>query len=348
MIKPKLFYDRKSGNFRQLFLLFFSGLILLLFLASCFDNFQSNNNSKVTVGIQVSPAMTLVMVAQDKGFFLNEGVNVELKEFTAGKFALQAFLSRSIDFAVSGEVPVALATLQGNSIRVVSQVVENTTNEVRIVALKDGEITDPTQYFKSKKRKLATSIGGGPEFYTYEFLKRYQIQNNEVEIVSQKPEDMPAALETRSVDAISIFDPFAFIAEKNLKDRAITFNNPELYSEFYVLNVRPEQIEKQPKEIEALLRGLVKAGEFIQKNPEESKQILQKYTKLDKDVIDGIWGNFVFKPALTQRLIDYWQAQAVWAKATGKVTPKTPVPNFRNIVDARFLEKVDPSAVQLQ
>src|SRR2546430_17673869 len=80
----------------------------------------------VTVGIQVSPAMALVMVAKDKGFFGQEQIDVELKEFTAGKFALQAFLSGSIDFAVSGEVPVALASLQGNQMRVVTQVVGST------------------------------------------------------------------------------------------------------------------------------------------------------------------------------------------------------------------------------
>ena len=128
--------------------------------------------AKVTIGIQVSPAMTLIMVAKDKGFFSKEGLDVELKQFTAGKFALQAFLSGSIDFAVSGEVPVTLASLQGNQIRIVTQVVGSTVNEVRIVALKDGNITDPKQYFTLKKRKLATSFGGGPEYYTYNFLKK--------------------------------------------------------------------------------------------------------------------------------------------------------------------------------
>src|SRR3989339_123978 len=68
---------------------------------------------KLRVGIQVSPAMTLVMVAEDKGFFDRAGIDVELKEFTAGKFALQAFLGGSLDLAVSGEVPVTLSTLQG-------------------------------------------------------------------------------------------------------------------------------------------------------------------------------------------------------------------------------------------
>jgi len=42
----------------------------------------------------------MLQVTPAKGFFLDEGVEVEIKEFTAGKFALQAFLSGSIDYAV--------------------------------------------------------------------------------------------------------------------------------------------------------------------------------------------------------------------------------------------------------
>ena len=304
-------------------------------------------HTKVTMGIQVSPAMTLVMVAKDKGFFSEEGVDVELKEFTAGKFALQAFLARSIDFAVSGEVPVCLASLQGNRIRVVSQVVERTVKEVRVVALKDGTESSPKDYFNAKKRKLATSFGGGPEFFTYSFLKRHQIPKEGVEIISQKPEDMPAALETGSVDAISIFDPYAFIAEKRLGNKVVTFADPTLYSEFYVLNAQPEQVEKTPEVIESILRAFVRAAAFIEENPDEAKQIMQKYTKLDRDVIDGIWGNFVFRPALVQPLIDYWNAQAIWARDTAKITPDTKIPNFREIVEDRFLKKIKPEAVKL-
>lgn len=302
---------------------------------------------KVTIGIQTSPAMTLVMVAKDKGFFLKQNMDVELKEFTAGKFALQAFLGRSIDYCVSGEVPVALASLQGNDIRVVSQVVEKTTNEVRVVATKDGIVSDPASYFKAKKRKLATSIGGGPEFYTYNFLKKYNIGASEVEIISQNPADMPAALESGSVDAISIFDPFAYIAEKRMGDKVVTFSAPDLYSELYVLSAHPDQITKDPEAVKAIMRALVEAAQFIEDNPAESKSIMQKYTKLDDDIINGIWSNFVFKPALTNNLIEYWNAEAAWAKETNKITADTKIPNFRSIIDDRFLREVKPGDVSL-
>ena len=95
----------------------------LLAMAACGPKSERGTtgaNRKVSVGIQVSPAMTLVMVAKDAGFFEKQHLDVELRQFTAGKFALQAFLGGSIDFSVSGDVPVCLAALQGNQIRVVT------------------------------------------------------------------------------------------------------------------------------------------------------------------------------------------------------------------------------------
>lgn len=301
----------------------------------------------ITIGIQTSPAMALVMVAKDKGFFDRHGANVELKEFTAGKFALQAFLGGSIDYAVSGEVPAALALMQGNDLHVVAQVVKHTTDEVRVVALKDGTEQDPKSYFFAKKRKLSTSLGGGPEMFTYSFLKHYGIDQSQVEIVSQKPEDMPAALETKSVDAISIFDPYAWIAEQRLGDRAVTFTVKQGYSELYVLNARREQIATDGNTIEALLAALADAATFIQEHPNDAKAVVRKYTKLDSAVVDGIWNNFAFEPALTPLLLDYWKREAEWAKTTGKIKTDTVIPDFTKQIEKRFLQKVLPGAVTL-
>lgn len=303
----------------------------------------------VKIGIQVSPAMAVVMVAKEKAFFEAEGVDVTLERFTAGKFALQAALAGSVDYAVSGEVPTCLAVLQGNELRVVTQVVERTVNEVRVVARRDEYFESPQKFFGARKRKLSTSLGGGPEMYTYSFLKHHQIRTADVEIISQKPEDMPAALESGSVDAIAIFDPFAFIAEKRLGDKAVTFTDDEVYSELYVLNASPAQVAKQPEVIEKLLRSMLKASEFIEQNPDEAKRIVIEFTKLDADVVDGIWRSFVFRPAITSQLVQYWEAEAEWAKETGKVDKATPTPEFRSkVIDASFLLRVSPESVRLE
>jgi ABC-type nitrate/sulfonate/bicarbonate transport system substrate-binding protein len=325
--------------------------IALFLCPGCEKKSQSDaGRTKVSIGIQVSPAMTLLMVAKEKGFFAKRGLDVELKQFTAGKFALQAFFAGSLDFAVSGEVPVCLAVLAGNRVRVVTQVVEKTIDEVRIVARKDSTYSpsDPASFFKGRKRRLATSFGGGPEFFTYNFLKQYDISPRQVELLSQRPEDMPASLASKSVDAISIFDPFAYIAEKQLNRDAVTFRASDLYSELYVLVAHPNQADRDAATVTAVLSAMQQAAAFTAANPEEAKQILAGYTQLDRDIIDGIWPNFSFKLAITPQLLSDWNAEARWAKATGKVTPQTSIPNFSESLDPHYLENLDAGAVKLQ
>lgn len=323
-----------------------SPLVLAVFSAACGPK-ASPTKTKATMGIQVSPAMALVMVAKDKNYFDAQNLDIQFQEFTAGKFALQAFLGGSLTFAVAGDVPVTLSTLQGSDFKVLAQVVEDTKNEVRVVARKDASASDPASYFKSKKRKLATSFGGGPEFFTYKFLQKIGVPPDAVEIISQKPEDMPAAIANGSVDAVSVFDPFAYFAEQRLGAQSVTFQDSGVYSELYLLTVKDATLKSDPDLAPRVMRALVAARDFIRANPAESKAIVARYTKLDAATIDAIWGNFVFAPALTARLIDYQQQEAAWAKATGTFTGSS-VPDFKGRLSPEALRQADPSAVAIQ
>lgn len=307
-----------------------------------------DNKPKVKMGIQASPAMALVMTAKELGAFDAEGVDVELVPFTAGKFALQALIGGSLNYCVSGEVPVALATLQGNRITVLAQVVKETVNECRVVVLRDDTVPKGAQaYFKAKKRKLATSMGGGPEFYTYSFLKRYEIPVSDVELISQKPEDMPAAITSGSVDAIAVFDPFVYMAEKRLGERGVTFTDASIYSELYILSVNPKQLSESPKTVEAVLRGLVRASVLMRQDPGKAKAAVAKHTKLDAATIDGVWGNFQFEVALTPKLLQFWSEQTEWARKTGKVQDGVLTPDYRSIIADDYLRRVKGESVTI-
>lgn len=322
---------------------------LCLSLVACQGSVVGNvpvDKERVTIGIQTSPAMALVMVAKDKGFFEAHGLDVELKEFTAGKFALEAFLGGSLDYGISGEVPVALSSLQGHRFIIPAQVVRRTINEVRVVARRDEHSASAQEYFTAKKRKLATSIGGGPEFFTYEFLKKIGISSDEVEIISQKPGDMPAALSSGSVDAIAIFDPFAYIAEKQLDEQGVTFTDADVYSQLYVLEAH-EDVREHPAQIEKILRALLAAEQFVEQSSDESKEIVMKYTSLDRATVDGIWPSFDFRIGLTPALAAYLQREVIWAKETGKAAADTPSPDFGSIIWPDALKRIAPGSVEL-
>ncbi|MFA5047829.1 MAG: ABC transporter substrate-binding protein [Patescibacteria group bacterium] len=301
---------------------------------------------KISIGVITQPPAALIMVAKDKGFFTEQGLDVELKEFTAGKLALQALLAGSLDFSISADVPVALAALQGNKIVVPAQVIKQATNTIRIVARKDGNITDAKEYFISKKRKLATSIGGGPELFTYQFLNKLGVDKNRVEIISQQPQDMPAALANGSVDAIAIFDPAAYIAETQMGDKGITFTDSSIYSEKYILDA-PESVKQNSNNLEKVLRALIEAEQYVKNNPDEAKNIVSKYTKLDKPALDKFWSNYDFQVVLTKQLADSFNQEVQWAKDTGKESSSTLNPDFSQIIYGIPLQKISSAAVEL-
>ena len=325
---------------KSIFFVAFTGILVLV--ASCNQN--KRTGQELTVGIQNSPSNALVIIASDKGFFDTTKVKVVVKEFTAGKLALQALLGQAndIDVAVSAETPVVLATLGGNKLKVISEIV-NAKNECRVVVRKDGELNTPESYF-SKSRKLTTSEGGSPEWFTYNFINNYNLDKSKVEVIAMLPENMPIALSSKVVDAISIFDPFARIAENDLGDMGLTFLNSDITS-YYVMSVNEKTLAEKSEALEELIKGLMKAEEFIKNNPEEAKQIVAKMTKLDISILNSTWDNYSFAVRLDNSFIDLCIAQSNWAIETGKYPRSTTIPNFKQVVSYDILRKVAPTTV---
>jgi NitT/TauT family transport system substrate-binding protein len=322
-------------------------IISFLIILISFIYFKKHSSEKtVKIGIQTSPAMALLMIAKDKDFFEKNGVNVELVEFTAGKFALAAFLAGSLDYSVSADVPVTLATLSNNKVIVPAQVVKKTINEVRVVVNNEGKKMTQEEYFKSKKRKLATSISAGPEFFTYEFLNKIGIAKDQIEIVGQNPKDMPVSIVNGSVDAISIYDPFAYFAEREMKDRSTTYTNSDIYSELYLLETS-EKVLGNDEQLKNILNSLIDAENYAKNNPEAAKEVVMKYTKLDKETIDRIWSSYDFSIALTNQLKVNFEKQTTWAKETGKVEKTVADPDFSKVIFTKTLQSIDPTKVDL-
>jgi len=327
---------------KTIFFVAFAAIIL----ASCGCNQKKKTVQELTVGIQNSPSNSLVIIAADKGFFDTTKVKVVVKEFTAGKLALQALLGQAndIEVAVSAETPVVLSTLGGNKFKVISEIV-NAKNECRVVVRKDGELNTPEKYF-SKSRKLTTSEGGSPEWFTYNFINNFNLDKSKVQVIAMLPENMPIALSSKAVDAISIFDPFARIAENDLGDLGLTFLNSNITS-YYVMSVKEKTLTEKSEALEELIKGLLKAEEFIKNNPEEAKQIVAKMTKLDISILNSTWDNYSFAVRLDDSFIDLCIAQTNWAIETGKYPKNTAVPDFKQVLSPDILKKVAPKAVGL-
>ncbi|MCI5211251.1 MAG: hypothetical protein D3910_21255, partial [Candidatus Electrothrix sp. ATG2] len=82
----------------------------------------SNNEKPVPEKIEVrlalalQPSSGLIFVALEKGFFTQAGLHIKLIEYPSGKRALnEGLLTGRADIAVSADVPLAAAALEGHS-----------------------------------------------------------------------------------------------------------------------------------------------------------------------------------------------------------------------------------------
>ena len=310
-------------------------------MALLFGCTTGTQEKELRAGFIASPESSLVLVAQGKAFFEQQGLNVSLEKFTAGKLALQAFLAGNLDMAIVGDVPVALARMQGNNFYVLAQISDCPGENPVLVHGKN--IINVKEYFTSAKRKLTTSIGGTPEFYTYNFLKYYGIDTNQVEIVAQKPEEMPAAFISGSVDAMSVFEPYPTIAEKQLEGETTRLEIPrEIYSPKYILVANKNWVDNNPAKAIALLKALIQAQNYVNANAVESKQIVARLSGFDSNLIQSVWEKCSMRVELNEKLVQTWKEESAWAIETKKAD-KNSLTDFESILRKDLLKEAGAS-----
>ena len=124
------------------------GLVIIVLVIGGFVVWQKQTPkelSTVRLGLQTAPAIGLVKVAVDKNFFQEEGIKVEVKEFTGGKLALQALVGGSLDLVTPAEFPVTLAALNSEKLSILTEVNE-TMGGFPMILRKEGDIFDEKTY----------------------------------------------------------------------------------------------------------------------------------------------------------------------------------------------------------
>ncbi|HEY1607417.1 MAG TPA: ABC transporter substrate-binding protein [Allosphingosinicella sp.] len=262
---------------------------------------------KLTVGYQVSPAMALIIIADDQHLF-GSGTEVKLVNYEAGKLALQSFLAGSIDVAVAGDMPTGLALLQGQKLTAFTEVIKDSRDAIRMV-VRDGHCdrSHPSRFFlDGTRRKIATSFGGGPHYFSYSFLRAAGVPMGEVDLVAYKPTEMVGALKSRAVDGIAVFDPAAAKAEKALGPESCTFPDPQIYREHYIAVAKPEVVKGSDPRLADFVAGLRKAETFIAAHPEQARKIVSDRTSIDAATMAALWPKLKFGVYLDPRLPDLW------------------------------------------
>lgn len=190
------------------YLIVFIGIFLLFFWI--FSDFKTNNNEiKLKIGYQEIAIYRHIFTAQEKGFFMDVELEVQLESFASGNQMMEAFLSNQIDVLGLTNIPVAL-TIEGkesNKFKFINFLIWEPN------AFPDFIITRKSANILSIKDLEGKTVGLHPGSAVRAFSKvvfeLFGLDQSKIRTIELKPDVMQSTLISGNVDAVYCMDPIA-------------------------------------------------------------------------------------------------------------------------------------------
>ncbi|MBF0496818.1 MAG: ABC transporter substrate-binding protein [Deltaproteobacteria bacterium] len=243
---------------------------------------QAAEAVKVKIGSNQLRISLPVFVAQEKGLFKQNGLDVELEMFETAQPLMDALCGGKLDVAGYTAFPIIFsAQLRSQKeLYYTTLLMEDDAHPLsRFVVRKDS----PIQTLSDLKGK---NIGILPTFaYKVWFeliLKKNGIQPDEVTIQQVAPAMTPVALESKTVEAVFTIDPAVTTCIQKGIGRLLfpgALVPQYMWSPFpfATFNMTREFVDKNPETARKLVKSLDEAIDFINANQPEAKRIMAKF-----------------------------------------------------------------------
>jgi NitT/TauT family transport system substrate-binding protein len=303
---------------------------------------QNGPLQKITVAYTYQPQSTLVHVAMAKGYFTEEGLDVQPLLRTFGKAALQTVLDHQSDFATVAETPVMFSILAGKKICVIANIEASSMNNA-IVARKDAGIAAAKDL---KGKRIAYTPGTTSDFFLDSLLTANGLTRQDILPVALKPEELQDAIMANKIDAVSTWNYPLTLIKRQLGDNGIIFFDKEIYTETFNIAAQQDFVRQHPETVKQFLRALIKAENFVAKNPDEAQAIMSVATKIDKGLIHEVWNDFNYHVVLDQTLLLTLEDETRWAMKN-QLTDRAAMPDYSDYIHLDSLREVKPEAIKM-
>jgi NitT/TauT family transport system substrate-binding protein len=319
---------------------------LYWFVQKPFNLFQSKQSGKYTGPVEeiilagyAGEAGALVYIAEEQGFFKNNGLDVIIKDYQSGKVAADALVAGKADISTSAGFVFVSNSFDHADLRILGTVAIAENKE--LVARKDKGITT-TDDLRGKKIGVTKKSGG--EFSLGVFLTFGGLSRQDVELVDLRPSEMTEAISGGEVDAVFTWDPNVYNVKKELGDKAISW--PGQSDFYFVLIAKENWIGNNPVAVERFMKSLLEAENYVRNNSKESKEFVRDRFNYESDYIDYSWSKQEFAVIFPQATLIAFEDQARWRIEHG-LTDKTKVPNYLDYIYLDALEAVKLEAVTI-
>ena len=277
-----------------------------------------------------------IYVADAKGLWAEENVDVRVSYFDSGRKALDALLSNSAEVMSVSETPPLRAYLAGSEISIVATATEHREAKMTVRA---DRITKPEDV---RGKKVGTVAGTNSDYYMYRWLETHDIGVDEVEIIQLDAAPLAQAFVQGNIDVMFAWEPHNFNASSKLSSSQAESWPTEEYNGRHTIVMNTAYLRNHGDNAERIIKGLIRAEKYIEDNPEDAKRIVSERTGMSSEALNALWDEYKYKVQLDNELSDIIGGQATWIKAAMSGDSATDV---AHLVNATYLLNVDKNRV---
>ena len=294
----------------------------------------------VRIAATRAPVSLPLYVAQQRGFFADEHLDVAIADCIGGTRCLRLVLDDKADLATTSEMPVVLNAFAHADMAILATMAHASDN-LKLIVRKASGVTRAEQL---DGRKVGIIAGTAAQYQLETHLLNVGVDPHHITVVPLQAEEIVAALQSGRIDAVAVWEPFGYAALHGADAVGLRLPLSGGYIESYNLVGRRSQFVLRDDTMVRLLRAVERAEQFIQANPAEAKAILREQLKLDQHFVDWVWSGLGFRLSLDQALLTTMEGEARWAQREGHVAPGAR-PNVLTLIHAGPLKAVKPAAV---
>lgn len=315
---------------------FFCWLLLCTSLGLCLPRAQA---ASVTIGVSSSPMSIPFYVAEKRGFFRDEGLDVVLVECPTGNVCLSQLLESKVRLATASDLPIMFRSFDSIPFKVLATFAAS--QDVKLIVRANGGIRSSKDL---KGRQVAVARGTAGQYVLDLALLAAGLDPREVSTVALDTKRLDLAVANTQTVAFALFQPGAYQLLKLLGPDAVVLPIPRLYTFSFNLVALAGAKATSDDDHVRVLRALARAVDVVRAEPEVAKSMLRERLKMDATQIALLWPDYRFALGLNQSLIATLESTARWA-IQEQLVKGTAVPNYLDFIDVGPLKQVRPSAV---
>ncbi|ANQ85565.1 ABC transporter substrate-binding protein [Azoarcus olearius] len=222
-------------------------------------------------------------VAKEQGFFKQEGLDVELVEFVNSADGLNAVVANKLDIGAFGTTAPLVHYSRGADLKIIGGIM----GEDAAIIVKPENADKIRSVADLKGKKIATIRLATGDAVLRAALKDQKIDwKKDVEIFELKsPPAVLEAVKSGQVDAGVTWGPHDIRAERQGLKVVIRTGELQPGHPCCRLVVKSERL-KEGDTWDRFLRAILKAEKFAAQNRKETIDAIQKYVKLDRDILE--------------------------------------------------------------